>query len=84
MFAVTSDGGVLCFACLKSERRNILEAIRDNDSNGWKVEGFDINWEDPMLHCDNCSERFESAYAEDCVTGECDADCNLCHKSEDN
>jgi len=24
-----------------------------------------INWEDPSLHCDECSERIESAYAED-------------------
>ena len=24
----------------------------------------DINWEDPALYCDECSERIESAYAE--------------------
>ena len=25
----------------------------------------DVNWEDPSLYCDECSERIESAYAED-------------------
>jgi len=25
----------------------------------------DVNWEDPDLFCDECSERIESAYAED-------------------
>ena len=25
----------------------------------------EVNWEDSSLYCDNCSERIESAYAED-------------------
>lgn len=25
----------------------------------------DVNWEDPELFCDHCSNRIESAYAED-------------------
>jgi len=25
----------------------------------------DANWEDPSLYCDECSQRIESAYAED-------------------
>lgn len=29
------------------------------------IEACDINYEDPHLYCDQCSQRIESAYAED-------------------
>lgn len=65
-FFVTADGGCLCFPCAKKEKRTIRSAIRRNDrTGGWQVIGCDVNWEDPSLFCDNCSERIESAYAED-------------------
>ena len=65
VFAVTADGGCLCFDCLKSERREILEAIAHGLSHsGWKVEAFEANWEDPELYCSHCNNRIESAYAE--------------------
>jgi hypothetical protein len=58
-----SDGGALCFRCLKEERRNILEALQDPSyRTGWEVEGFCINWEDCDLYCDHCSQPIESAY----------------------
>lgn len=65
VFAITSDGGSLCFDCLKTERRAILEAIRNKDNtSGWRVVAFAINWEDRGLTCDNCSQEIESAYGE--------------------
>ena len=64
-YFVTSDGAVLSFKAAKQERRNILEAIRDQDRSGWRVVAVDINWEDPDLFCDHTGERIESAYAED-------------------
>jgi hypothetical protein len=30
-----------------------------------EISGVDINWEDPELYCDGCSQRIESAYAEE-------------------
>lgn len=65
MFLFTSDGGALCFECAKKEARNILWSIRHNMSDGWKVVGCDINYEDTFLYCDHCSEKIESAYGED-------------------
>jgi len=62
MYAVTSDGAVLCWDCLKSEYSLIQDSVRDNCEDGWKVEGADINWEEADLSCDHCREYIESAY----------------------
>ena len=65
LFLVTTDGGVLCPDCVKSEIRLIVDACRRDDPNGWQAHCGDINWEDPNLYCDNCNNRIESAYAEE-------------------
>lgn len=38
------------------------------------VSAAAVNYGDPCLHCDQCSERIESAYAEDCAEGKCVTD----------
>ena len=64
-FWVTTDGGALCHKCVRSEIWQVARSTRDGERDGWAVEGSDCNWEDPCLYCDHCSERIESAYAED-------------------
>jgi hypothetical protein len=64
-FFVTSDGGALSFEAAKSERRSILEAIRDNSNSGWRIIAMEINWEDADLTCDYTNQRIECAYSED-------------------
>ncbi len=59
---IMSDGGACAFTVAKSERRNMLEAIRDRDSSGWRPVAFDINWEDGDLTCDHTGESIECAY----------------------
>ena len=61
LFAVTSDGAALCKSCAESERESIATTT---GSDGWNVVAVTVNWEDSSLHCDHCSERIESAYAE--------------------
>ncbi|MDX3966144.1 MAG: hypothetical protein QHD01_06030 [Bradyrhizobium sp.] len=66
LFFVTADGAAISFKGARRERRNILEAIRDNDSrSGFRVCAVDVNWEDSDLRCDVTGERIESAYAEE-------------------
>jgi hypothetical protein len=67
LFVVTSDGAALCFACVRKEWRQVCEAhiVPGYRRSGWFCEGIDTNWEDPALWCDHCSQRIESAYAED-------------------
>lgn len=65
-FWICDDGGCMCWRCAaRLERRAVLEAIRDRDRNGFQVVAVDINWEDPVLTCEHCGGRIESAYAED-------------------
>ena len=61
MFAVTHDGVALCQSCCKSESRSIGSTYGTDE---WAITALAVNWEDPELYCDHCSERIESAYAE--------------------
>ncbi len=62
-----SDGEACKFKVSKWMRRQMLEALRDNDNSGWRPVAFEINWEDANLFCAHTGERIESAYAEDPV-----------------
>ena len=64
LYAITSDGGVLCHKCCKSEFRSIVDSIHTDSSDGWKVEAVTVNWEDTDLFCDHCADPIESAYGE--------------------
>jgi hypothetical protein len=63
-FFVMSDGDALSFEAAKSERRAILEALRDHANSGWRPVAFEINYEDGELYCSHTGKRIESAYAE--------------------
>ena len=65
LYFVTSDGEALSFEAAKTERRAILEAIRDRSNDGWRIVGLDVNWEDGALYCVHTNKRIPSAYAED-------------------
>jgi hypothetical protein len=61
LFGITSDGKVLCHHCARTERASIGTTT---GQDGWCLVAINANWEDPDLHCDHCSGRIESAYAE--------------------
>lgn len=63
-FFLTSDGAALSFKAAKERRREILESIRDDSRDGWRVVGCDVNWEDSSLTCDHTGEPIESAYGD--------------------
>jgi hypothetical protein len=62
LYAVTDDGGALCKKCCKEEANSIAEST---EGDGWHINSLTVNYEDGDLHCDHCSDRIESAYAED-------------------
>jgi len=63
MLALTHDGGTLCPACCKAERRNI--ALADpRGRDGWLVVGLFIHWEGAPSTCDNCGNDTASAYGD--------------------
>jgi len=64
LYFVTSDGAALSFRGVLENYRTVAESIRNGSSDGWRVVGVDINWEDPDLVCADTGLRIESAYAE--------------------
>ncbi len=60
-----------CYPVLYLDSRdNVLcaECAEESRSSEYTAEHpvvADVNYGDPHLHCDECSERIESAYAED-------------------
>lgn len=70
LFFITSDSACLCHGCGKKNRGSIVDAIEEGLNDGWRVVAQDVNWEDPELICDGCSDRIQSAYAEDEADGD--------------
>ena len=64
-YFLCSDGEALSFATAEENRRAILESIRDQSGDGWRVIACPINWEDSELRCSHSGAPIESAYGED-------------------
>lgn len=65
MFFICADGGILSFAAVRQEWRQVCRAMIQHDKRSdWYVVGCDINWEDPHMECEHTGERIESAYAD--------------------
>ncbi len=62
LFWFMSDGECLAFTVGLLERRNMLEALRDNDGSGWRPVALEINYEDNELYCAHTNEKIECAY----------------------
>jgi hypothetical protein len=81
--AENRDPAVLCPECASTDRREAHEA----GTHRAFICTADVNYEDPDLYCAECSERIESAYAEDKVpqicteTGYIDCACRDCVRS---
>ena len=58
LFYLDGSSMVLCPSCAQE---SLALDIRDDD----RAVCSDVNWENPSLYCDQCSERIESAYAEE-------------------
>lgn len=52
LFYLDGENFVICPACANMDGPATLET-------------YAVNWEDPNLYCDTCTNRIESAYAED-------------------
>jgi hypothetical protein len=57
-YAITDDGGCLCWKCCQTQSAEIDNAF---PGSGWNVIELDINWES-LLYCDHCGSQIESAY----------------------
>src|SRR5690606_33681485 len=49
------DGGVLCFDCATREAREIIDSIRNDYRDGWRVDGlFNVDHCEETVCCDHC------------------------------
>tara|TARA_R110000824_G_scaffold244462_6_gene433265 strand:+ start:4368 stop:4652 length:285 start_codon:yes stop_codon:yes gene_type:complete len=62
LFYLDMKNNVLCPTCAAEEEENAKDPDHDE---GYRIEACGINYEDPSLHCDECGERIESAYADE-------------------
>ena len=65
LYFITSDGAALSFDAVRSEYRQVINAIRHRLNDGWRVVAVDINYEDSGLYCDHTGQRIQSAYSDD-------------------
>lgn len=40
IFGICNDGGILCADCMGENFRQILWSVKDNISDGWRVDGL--------------------------------------------
>ena len=62
MYFITSDGAALSFEAVCENYRSCLWSMRHGVSDGWRIVGVGINWEDVSLTCDRTGKPIESAY----------------------
>ncbi len=66
MYFVVSDGEPLSFEAARENFREIADSITNRHTDGWRVVGLDVNYEDEDLVCAHTGKRIPSAYgAED-------------------
>lgn len=56
--AFISDGGLLCFDCVRAEFRNIVWSIKHKVSDGWRVVALTVLHEAPdgPEYCSHCNK----------------------------
>lgn len=76
LFYYTKHNDILCADCATQASFHSAECVALADNTARETEcicttSLDepatdcaVNWEDPDMYCDECSERIESAYAE--------------------
>ena len=66
--AIISDGGVMCFDCLKTEFKSIIRSMMDHTKgyplDGWEVEGITVLWEGPDDYCCHCNKVIATEYGD--------------------
>ena len=55
VFFIASDGGVICHDCTVVEYRNVVDSIRRDINDGWRIVGAECSANtDGAMYCDYC------------------------------
>lgn len=63
-YFIADDGAPLSFEAVRENYKLVLRSVREQNNDGWRVVGVDINYEDEDLTCAHTNERIPSAYGE--------------------
>lgn len=55
----TKNGDVICWDCLTADLSTYIEELKEGRTT---IVGFEVNYENPDLSCDHCSNSIERAY----------------------
>lgn len=61
-YFIADDGEPLSFEAVRENYKLVLRAVREQNNNGWRVVGVDINYEDEDLICAHTYKHIPSAY----------------------
>jgi len=60
VFFITSDGGVICHSCAIAEYSNIVDSIRRDINDGWRIVGAECSANiDGGMYCGHCDGAIE-------------------------
>ena len=60
VFFIASDGGAICHGCTVAEYSNIVDSIRRDISDGWRIVGAECSANiDGEMYCDHCNGVIE-------------------------
>lgn len=66
IYYLTHDYAPLCHNCVNHNIRQSADEIKNPDrSDSYRPVAYEVNWEAPDLHCDQCGNQIESAYGDD-------------------
>ena len=63
LYFITDDGAALSFDAVRENFRAVLDSIRRDWSDGWRVVACAVNWEEPDLICEHSGQPIPSAHA---------------------
>ena len=64
LYAIMDEGGVMKIKTLRDNWNQVVWSHLYHISDGWRVTGFDINWEDSNLFDCHTNERIIPEYGE--------------------
>lgn len=65
LFFLCHDGESLSFEAARENVKTIMDSIANRHSDGWRVVGCDVNYEDSEMVCAHTGKRIPSAYGDD-------------------
>ena len=62
-YFITSDGCALSFESVLQNFKSVIDSVKNEINDGWRVVAMDVNYEDAELTCDHTGKPIEYAYS---------------------